>query len=214
MLLHATHIIANHGIHQLEVKKLARAANSSTSQFHAYFTCRDQLLVEVFNEGWNIIQHCIVRRICRPMKNTLDLAAAVLHGVLDAFDENEEAVSATLMLGFETVGQPVRERLRETPGFKYFKTMSEHLQGEFARSIPEQESKAIIQLMLGAVVRHLMLKTPMYQDQCKKYGAPLERDAFVSVMSRMLEGLINDRKSAETAGQASELKDDVEGRTS
>ena len=196
MLTHATHIVANHGIHQLEVKRLAKLAGSSTSQFHAYFTCRDQLLTEVFNEGWSVIQRCIGKRLCRPTPTILDLVESVLNGVLDAFQEDVEAVSATIMLGFETIGQPVRERLRITPGFTQFKFMAEQLIDELAKDVPRGEAKAVIQLLLGAVVRHLMLMTPMYEKQREKYGPPLEREQFISVMRRMMEGLLAETASA------------------
>lgn len=112
---------------------------------------------------------------------------AVISGVLDALDEDPDAVGATIVLGLTTIGQPVRERLKESPGFVRYQGMAAGLSAQLAGHLPEAEASEAVELIFGGVTRRLFLLTPMCS---KKNQKPFDRDAFLNVVRQTLHGLL------------------------
>lgn len=194
----ATREIARHGT-RVEVRKLIKLAHTSPGRFHEYFQCRDNLLIEVYNNGWEVMQRGISRRFFAtfPTNDFEEIVVAVVEGLLDALDEDREAVSATLVLACTTIGQEIRPRLKESAAFKWYEATAKRVEGLLSKNISEPAAKEGIHLIFGSVVRRLLLCTPMYELE----GVPpLNRSAFVQALRRMVGGILG--KANETGFDA------------
>lgn len=187
----ATRLIAHGGLHAMELKRLVKMARTSTSQFHAYFKCRENLFADVFNEGWVFMELCASRRLMTAPRNLPDFIQAYTEGLLDAFEEDPETASATLILGFTTIDQPVRKRLLETPGFQRYQLLAKHITEQLQdEDLTLAEAEVALNFLFGAIARQLLVLTPLYADREREQGHKFDRKAFGHVMRRMIEGII------------------------
>lgn len=187
----AAKLIAHGGLHTVEIRRLAKEARTSTSQFHNYFGCRDNILAEVFNEGWLFMEGHAARHLMTPRANLADVVEAIAEGLLDAFEENIEIASATLILGFTTIDQPIRMRLRETPGFKRYEQLAAGVKVQFETNLSAEEAEIALQFLFGAISRQFLMLTPLYSQRNQKKGQKFDRGAFLRVLRGMVEGIVS-----------------------
>lgn len=186
----ATRLIAHGGLHTVEIRRLAKEARTSTSQFHNFFGCRDNILADVFNEGWLFLEGHAARRLITPRANLADVVEAIAEGLLDAFEEDIERASATLILGFTTIDQPIRDRLRETPGFRRYEQLAGGVKAQLEAQLTPEEADVALQFLFGAIARQLLMLTPLYDQRNLQKGYQFDRGAFLRMLRGMVEGML------------------------
>jgi|GEM_PF-6234622 len=180
----ATRHIARKGVQSLEVRNLAKAAGTSTARFYQYFECRDKILEDIFEAGWSIIERRISERVI--VSATLeDTLMGIVEGALDAFDDDPDAVSATLVLGQVTIGQEVRKRLRSTHAFGRFRRITDGLAARMSAEtgMPADEAMWTFELWFGAIARVFYLRTPLGKRRSEE-----DKKAILATVRRMLMG--------------------------
>lgn len=182
--------IARQGIHGAEIRTIARLAGTSTSRFHDFYQCRDNLLAKVFDDGWKLMESHISLRLINSRPGVENKVEAVVNGVLDALEEDPDAVGATIVLGLTTIGQPVRKMLKSTPGFLRYQGLAEGLAPQFAARVPPNEVPEVIEILFGGISRRLFMLTPMCEKRAGK-RPPFQREAFLRVIRRMMAGLLH-----------------------
>jgi AcrR family transcriptional regulator len=176
--------IAWGGVQGAEIRKLAELAGTSTSRFHEFYRKRDELLAKVFDDGWQQVQISIAERIAKqPPVGIEDFITAIIEGALDAFERYPDDVGAMIVLGLTTVGQPVRKRLRSTTGFAWYVKIAETLEREFKLRLPPEEVTVALEILFGAVIRKMLLLTPMYRKKHKLENT--DREVFTRLMRRV-----------------------------
>lgn len=180
LLKFATDEIARRGVRGAEIRHLTKMAGTSTSRFHEFFSCRDNIIVQVFELGWAVIERHVSTRLVSafPVQDIASLVVAFAEGVLDAFDEDKNAVSATLNLGMLTINDPVRPRLEDSPVFKAYEFISLRALELVPPHIPEADASERLQLLLGGIERRLLLRTPAYAKY-ERLIPEFNRDAFL-----------------------------------
>lgn len=182
--------IARNGLQRTEVRYLSRVAGTSTSQFYRFFHCRDDLLVEVFEEGWQVIQHKVGERLLELPQDIPDLFVSIANALIDAVEEEREIVSATLIIGFQTMGQRVRKRLKDTEGFKSYRKLGTTIAARLQEQIPEERVFPLLELLFGGISRQLLLLTPLYKG--KSESRRFNREPLLAVLRGMINGVLAD----------------------
>jgi len=180
--------IASKGLEGLDVRTLARESGTSTSQFHDLYQRQENLLAAVFDDGWIILERSISKRLFTPSPNVEAVVEAIIEGILDAFDEDRDSVSATVLIGVSTVGYPMRPRLKQTPSYKRFAEIVSGLTNELRKRLPANEVRDCLEILFGATVRRVLLLTPLYSSDPAQV---FDREIFVRTMRRVTRSLLN-----------------------
>ena len=190
MLRWAIHEIAHNGEHAAEIREIAKLAKTSTSRFHEFFRCRDELLAAVFDRGWQIIERRISERVlaCLPTQDVVNIAIGVVEAVLDSMEDEKErdSVSAAIVLGLTCLGQPVFKQLKEAPAYQRYRKISGQLRAALSKFIPQDEAEEALELIFGAIVRRLLMLTPLFRKD-----KPFDRAVFLRVVRNMIQGVLN-----------------------
>jgi len=184
--------LTRHGIYGLEIRTLAKLANTSTSRFHAYFECRDELLARIFDEGWLLVGRHIGDKLLAVEGGLEDSAVAVIDGALAAFEEDPATVGATAIIWNLAFGQPLVKRLRETEGFAVYRRITETFMARFGRVMPKEDAAAAVQTIFAAVVRHIVRATPGYaRETASSASVGLKRKVVLRSMRATIRGHLN-----------------------
>lgn len=193
LLNEAVHHIANHGLEGLEIRALAEKAGTSTSQFVRHFGQKERLITAVFERGWSSIERSVGLSLLQPVSSLEDVVAAVLNGVLDALEEDTDAVSAALIIARSTFGNDVRLNIRNTTAHTRFFTLVHRLSDQFEKLLlSPDEAREVLELLYGAALHRLVLATPM----CRSTSLKFDRQVFIRLMHRMVHGLLTNPASA------------------
>lgn len=180
--------IARKGIRQLDVRALAKLAGTSTSAFHRAFKTQDRLLAEVFSSGWQVADRRISERSLSTFRNVEDLIEAVLNALLDAFEDDPDAMSSMIIIGVGTIGESFRNQLRSEAGYQRFRFVSTRLIELLSERLPPDEGHEAVEALFGAVTRRLLLLTPMCRPA--QSTLPFDRAPFLRVVRKMVAGLL------------------------
>jgi len=187
LLRRATEHVARNGLEGLDIRSLAVGAGTSTSQFSKFFESRAQLLAAVFDQGWQALEHHVFPRLVRATGSIEEKLVAILEGVLDALEKDEDAVSATLIIVMSTTGHSVRAQLKEKPAHGRFHDLVNALRAEFTASMTQDEADELLELLYGAVLRRLVLLSPLCRNTVAR---PFDRALFLRTMRRLVHGAL------------------------
>ena len=187
LLQSAIHRIAHHGLEGLEIRVLCEEADASTSQFARYYANKEGIITAVFQRGWSSLENHVFMRMFSLTKTVDGLAENVLHGAVDALEKDHEAVSATLLIAFSTLGQSVRDHLKDSAARSRLQSLIKHLPALLPSRPASAENMEVLILIYSAVLHRLVLATPMYRASAPKF----DREVFVKLMRRMIRALID-----------------------
>lgn len=199
MLRQATKHIAERGLEGLDVRGLAEAAGTSTSQYSKFYADRAHLLAAVFDQGWQALEHHVFPHLLRTSGSIEEKIIAILEGVLDALDRNTNEVSATLIIVLATTGHSVRTQLKEKPAHARFHEVVSALRSDVVERLSAEDAEEALELLYGAVLRRLVLLTPL----CQSTTRPFDRAVFLRMVRGMVRGLLEaDERQSEVAPSA------------
>ena len=125
--------VARNGIKGLNIRSVIEEARTSTSRFHHFFGTKDNLITQIFTDGWRIINDSIIRKLLASIDLStpvlLDLWVSVAEGVLAAHEKNPDLVEAATILATEmpVCDTELRTSLENTSGYKDYQTMIQQL---------------------------------------------------------------------------------------
>lgn len=195
LLKAAASLIAEAGLEGLDIKTVAERAETSTSQFARHFKSKDDFVAAVFNQGWRVIESHIALRLMGQIPGSIEgLVESVLNGALDALGDQNEAVSAALIIAHASLGTNAKTRIRDTSAHSRFFQLVDGLRKQFGQRLSRIEAIEALELLYGAALHRLVLATPM----CKSTAPPFERSVFVESMRRMAIGLLTSKPAGES----------------
>jgi AcrR family transcriptional regulator len=186
----AIHLIAHKGISALEIRVLAREANTSVERFYAYFRCRDNLLLQIFDDGWRLMKECVGVEVLKTGISPLQKLVAIVRGILRAFNENPELVQSTVIIGMVSTGWELRNQLRATKNYTAFFEALKEYRNQLRPFLGDEESAEVFEEMIfGMLTRFVFLMSPV-SGRSKQWNTKRRQDKFLKIVERQMEGII------------------------